>query len=251
MKEIIQRIKPEEHLFLFLDYDGTLVPIQKSPELAILHPLRRSFLKRLGKRVFLCIVSGRSLAEIRRLVAIKDIAYIGNHGLEISYERRRWVHPEAKRIIPILKNVLKKILHSTRDFPGVLIEDKGVTGTIHYRLLDLALWNPLKKIIGKEVELRNRELKMTEGKKVFEIRPNVEWDKGRGVQQLVGWLAHKEMPLWIYIGDDQTDEDAFKVFERDAITILVGQRKNTYAKFRLADVNQVWRLLRALLPLVS
>jgi trehalose-phosphatase len=251
MKEIIRRIKPEEHLLLFLDYDGTLVPIKKNPELAILHPLRRNSLKRLGKRVFLCIVSGRSLAEIQRLVAVKDIAYIGNHGLEISYGQRRWVHPEARRIRPILRDVLKRIHHKTKDFPGVLIEDKGVTGTIHYRLLDSALWNPLKEIIGKEVELRSRELKMTEGKRVFEIRPNVEWDKGKGVQQLGGWLAPKEMPLGIYIGDDQTDEDAFKVFERDAITILVGQRKNTHAKFRLADVNQVWRLLRALLPLVS
>lgn len=247
MKDIIQRIKPGERILLFLDYDGTLVPIKKVPELALLHPLRRRFLKRLSENVLICIVSGRSLAEIKKQVAIKGIAYIGNHGLEISYGQTVWVHPEARKIEPILRDVLKRIQDSTQDLPGVLIEDKGVTGSVHYRQLTPVLWMPLKEIIRQVIAARNRELKMTEGKRVFEVRPNVAWDKGRGVQALIGWLDPRETTLRIYIGDDQTDEDAFKALGRNAITILVGQKKHTCARFHLAEVNCVWKFLRALL----
>jgi trehalose-phosphatase len=251
MKDIIQRIKPGERILLFLDYDGTLVPIKKAPELAVLHPSRRRFLKRLGEKVFICIVSGRSLAEIQRLVAIKGIAYIGNHGLEISCGQKVWVHPEARKIRPILRNALKRIQEMTQDLPGVLIEDKGLTGSIHYRQLPPAFWKPLKEIIQAEVGSRGRALKITEGKRVFEIRPNIDWHKGKGIFELLSRLDLDEMPLRIYIGDDQTDEDAFRTFAKDDVTILVGRRKDSRARYRLVDVNDVWRFLKDLFDLVS
>jgi trehalose-phosphatase len=251
MKEIIQRIKPGEPILLFLDYDGTLVPIKKAPELAVLHPLRRQFLKRLGEEVFICIVSGRSLAEIKRLIAIKGIVYIGNHGMEISCGQKVWVHPETKKIRPILRNALKRIQEMTQDLPGVLIEDKGLTGSIHYRQLRPAFWKPLKEIIQAEVGSRGRALKITKGKRVLEIRPNVKWNKGKGILELLGRLDLDKMPLCIYIGDDQTDEDAFRTFTKDDITILVGRRKDSRARYRLVDVNHVWRFLKDLFDLVS
>jgi len=251
MKDIVQRIKPGERILLFLDYDGTLIPVKKTPELAVLHPLRRRFLKRLSEKVFICIVSGRSLAEIQRLVAIEDIAYIGNHGLEISYGQKSWAHPEARKIRPTLRNALKRTQDRTQDLPGVLIEDKGLTGSIHYRQLPGAFWKPLKEIILDEIGSRQRELKITEGKRVFELRPNIKWDKGRGVRELIGWLDSIEHTLRIYIGDDQTDEDAFKTFNKRALTILVGAREDTNARYHLADVEGVWKFLRVLFLRVS
>jgi len=251
MKEIIQRIKPGSRILLFLDYDGTLVPIKKAPEFAVFHPLRRRLLKRLSEKVFICIVSGRSPADVRKLVGLRGIAYIGNHGLEICFGQRVWVHPEAEKIRPILNNALKNIQDRTRDFTGVRIENKGVTGSIHYRLSAPALWNPLKETIRQEAAARHRELKMTEGKRVFEIRPNVDWNKGKGICELLSRLDLDKMPLRIYIGDDQTDEDAFRVLAKDDATILVGRRKDSQARYRLADVGQVWRFLKNLLDLVS
>lgn len=251
MKDIIQRIKPGERILLFLDYDGTLVPIKKAPELAILHPLRRRFLKRLSEKAFTCIVSGRSLIEIQKLVGLEGIAYIGNHGLEISCGQKAWVHPEARKMRPILRNALKRIQEMTQDLPGVLIEDKGLTGSIHYRQLPPAFWKPLKEIIQAEVGSRGRELKITEGKRVFEIRPNIKWDKGQGVKKLIRWLSPTETTLRIYIGDDQTDEDAFKTLNRHALTILVGAREDTNARYHLADVEGVWKFLRVLFLRVS
>ncbi len=241
-------------VLLFLDYDGTLVPIQRSPGLALLPPSRRHFLRTLSKSCFLAIVSGRPLAEIKKLVSIREIAYIGNHGLEISYKQRRWVHPEAREIRPALRDALIRIKRRAKDISGVLVEDKGLTGSIHYRLVDPALWDALKKIVKMEVGSGNRELKMAEGKRVLEIKPNVEWDKGKGVRELIGWLDYKRNPLKIYIGDDKTDEAAFGTLNKskaNGLTIFVGRREKTQARYRLANVSQVWRFLKTLLPLTT
>ena len=249
MRDILQEIARGRRLLLFLDYDGTLVPIKKAPELAVLRSSRRRLLERLSQNIFVCIVSGRSLADIQKLTAIKDIAYIGNHGLEISCRGRGWIHPEAKRIKPVLKDVLERIRRKTGDWPGLLVEDKGLTGSVHYRRLAVPLPKKLREITEHEVRLRNRELKLTEGKKVFEIRPNIKWDKGKGVREFIRWLDIKQPALRVYIGDDQTDEDAFRALGRSDITILVGRRRDSHACSRLPDVAAVWKFLGALLSI--
>jgi trehalose 6-phosphate phosphatase len=251
MMSIQREIARRKRIFLFLDYDGTLVPIRRSPELAVLRPSRRRLLEQLSQNAFVCIVSGRSLADIQDLASIKNIAYIGNHGLEISYRSCRWIHPEAKRIGPVLRSVLERIRRKTGDWPGLLVEDKGLTGSIHYRRLSAPLPKELRDMVEHEVGLKSRELRLTEGKKVFEIRPNIEFDKGRGVRELIRWLDVKQPALRIYIGDDQTDEDAFRALRRNGITILVGKRRNSHARSRLPDVAAVWKFLGALLPVSS
>jgi trehalose-phosphatase len=254
MKEILSRIEPGRGIFIFLDYDGTLVPIQKTPERACFPPAKRDFLSRLGKTAAVGIVSGRPLSEIQGLIAIKDIAYVGNHGLEISYRENMWVHPEAQKTEPILREALRNIRILTKDIPGIFVEDKGVTGAVHYRLADPALGKKLNKIVREEVDRFGRILRITEGKKVFEIKPNIPWDKGQGVLELMRWLEAKGRSRLIYIGDDQTDEHAFGAVNRlgqRGITVHVGPAKNSKARYRLGSVNEVWRFLRALLPLIT
>jgi trehalose 6-phosphate phosphatase len=251
MMSIQREIARRKRIFLFLDYDGTLVPIRRSPELAVLRPSRRRLLKQLSQNAFVCIVSGRSLADIQDLASIKNIAYIGNHGLEISYRGRRWVHPEAKRIKPVLKGVVERIRRKSRDWPGLLVEDKGLTGSIHYRRLSAPLPKELRDLVEHEVGLKSRELRLTEGKKVFEIRPNIDWDKGKGVLELGRWLEIRRPALRIYIGDDQTDEDAFRALGGNDITIRVGRRKDSFARSQLPGVAAVWKFLGALLPMLA
>jgi alpha,alpha-trehalase len=254
MKEILQGTERGRRVFLFLDYDGTLVPIRNTPEQALFPTPKRSFLKLLAKKAFVGIVSGRSLSEIQPLVAIKDIAYIGNHGLEISYGQRCWIHPDAKKTQPILREALRNIHLSTKDIPGILVENKGLTGAVHYRLADPAFGKTLNDIVKEEVEQIGRILKITEGKKVFEIKPDILWDKGKGVLELMGWLNPRERSRLIYIGDDQTDEDAFREInrsDRSSLTIHVGRAKKSKARYRLANIKEVWMFLRALLPLIT
>lgn len=249
MKDILQEIAEGKRIFLFLDYDGTLVPIRRSPEMAVLRASNRRLLERLSRSVFICIVSGRSLADIQKLAAIKDIAYIGNHGLEISYRGRVWIHPKAKRIKPVLRRVLKRVERKTGDWPGLLVEDKGLTGSIHYRRLKARLPRELRDMLEHEILFRKVELRLTEGRKVFEIRPNTDWDKGKGVLELCRWLEIKRPALRIYIGDDQTDEDAFKALGGKDMTIRVGKRKDSCARRQLPDVAAVWKLLGALISI--
>lgn len=241
-----QEIKSGKKCLIFLDYDGTLVPIKRRPELAILHPKRRKILKSLGKKFFVSIVSGRSLRETKRLVRIDSLAYIGNHGLEICWRNKYWVHPLAERIRRTIGNVVRQLGIRTGDLQGVFIEDKGLTASVHYRLLAPQGWSKLKKLINEEVRIFKGLLKITKGKRVFELRPNVDWDKGRGVLKLIQWFDLEEAPIKIYIGDDRTDEDAFKALETIGLTILVGQKKDSSALFRLSDVQDVWSFLKSL-----
>jgi trehalose-phosphatase len=246
MRKIIQKIKPGNKILLFLDYDGTLVPIKKEPELAVLHPQRRKVLKSLSEKFFVSVVSGRSLREIKKVVGIDTLAYIGNHGLEMCWRDRHWVHPEAEKIRLALEGVLKRIRIRTRGLKGVLTEDKRLTASIHYRLLAPEAWSKLKKIIDEETQTHKKLLIITKGKRVYELRPRLEWDKGRGILQLIQWLGLKEPRLKVYIGDDMTDEDAFKALDKDGLTILVGRKKDSSALYRLPGVDEVWKFLKAL-----
>jgi len=251
MREILRMIKPGQRLLLFLDYDGTLVPIQRSPDRAVLPHRRKHFLEDLNERMFVCIASGRSLADVRRCVGIERLAYIGNHGLEARWGRRTWVHPLAKKRHPALARLLKRIEARTARFARLLIEDKGLTGSVHFRRLDPALVEPLRRIVADEVLREGRAFIVTEGKKVLEIRPNIDWDKGVGIRKLMSWLPREKETLRIFIGDDRTDEDAFLALGGDSITIYVGRGRVTRARYRLADVERVWAFLAHCLRLVQ
>ena len=243
MKEILRNIKPGRRLLLFLDYDGTLVPIQRNPERAVLPLRKRSALEALGESMFVCIVSGRSLADVHRCVGIEGLAYIGNHGLEAKWGRYSWVHPLAKKRRPALGRLLKRIEARTDRFCRLLVEDKGLTGSVHFRRLDPALIVPLRRIVDDEVGRTGGAFIVTEGKKVFEIRPVADWDKGLGIRKLMKWLPRQRGILRIFIGDDRTDEDAFRVLGGDSITVHVGRGRATRARYRLADVERVWAFL--------
>lgn len=243
MREILRMITPGRRLFLFLDYDGTLVPIERTPDRAVLTHRKKRSLEALNERMFVCIVSGRSLADVRRRVGIDGLAYIGNHGLEARWGRRTWVHPLAKKRLPALGRLLRRIEARTERFPRLLVENKGVTGSVHFRRLDPALVSPLRKIVADEVRRKAGAFVVAEGKKVLEIRPNLDWDKGVGIQKLMNWLPRKKEALRIFIGDDRTDEDAFQALGGDSITIHVGHGRKTRARYRLPDVERVWEFL--------
>jgi trehalose 6-phosphate phosphatase len=249
MKEILRLIKPGRPLFLFLDYDGTLAPIARSPDRAVLAPRRKKILEALGGHNFVCIVSGRSLADIRRIVGLDGLAYCGNHGLEILRGGKTWVHPRALAARPALGRLLKRIEGRTGRFPRMLIEDKGVTGSVHFRRLDPALLAPLKRIVDEEVRRPAGQFIVTEGKRVLEIRPRLDWDKGRGIREILTRLPGEREALPVFIGDDRTDEDAFRELGPEAITIHVGLGRSTQARFRLPGVDQVWTFLGTCLRL--
>jgi trehalose-phosphatase len=246
MTRLLGTIPAGVPLAVFLDYDGTLVPIRRTPEQARLGTDRRSQLKKLNQGAYVGIVSGRPLAEIGRMVGIPGLAYAGNHGLELKAKGRTWIHPEAARRARSVARAVSAIGSLTSGFRGVFVENKGLTASVHFRLAAARHHALLWAIVADEVRRSRGNLVLSQGKKVFEIRPNVRWDKGRGVLELLRRTCGRRACYPVYIGDDQTDEDAFRALRSRGLTIRVGPGPRTLARFRLPAVDDVWEFLAAL-----
>lgn len=244
--QLYKTIKPHHRIILFLDYDGTLVPIKKTPSLAILPNTIREQLQRLAEQhnLSLVLITGRSHSDIKNLVRIKNITIVSNHGYQISTGKKKWIHPEVKRFLPLLKKISQSLMESLKPFPETLVEDKELTLTVHFRNEEKRLVPLVKKNISRIVQEHFTKLKTTTGKKIIEVRPNIAWDKGKAVLKVLTMFRfQKNKRTIIYIGDDKTDEDAFKVIRHKAITIRVGRNKSTHAEYYLRNPHEVEEFL--------
>jgi trehalose 6-phosphate phosphatase len=134
----------------------------------------------------------------------------------------------------------------TQGVPGVLVENKGLTASIHYRRV--APWRRahLRAVVAEEVRGGPRGLRLSPGKMVLEIKPDIDWDKGRAVRELMRRAGELRRVFPIYLGDDRTDEDAFRALRGRGLTVRVGPRRPTEARHRLRGVDEVWAFLSAL-----
>lgn len=221
---------------LFLDYDGTIVPIQPRPELAKLKSETVDILQSIleSPNFFVCIVTGRSIENIRNLVKIDDVSFIGNHGFEIWHKGKHWIHPAANKSRLSLRRVARELKKVTEHIDGIAIENKVFTVSIHFRNVARRYEAHIKRAITRVVGLNDAMFTTAAGKKVYEIRPNIDWDKGKGVMK---WLhmSRLQKPLVIYVGDDRTDEDAFRAIGENGITISVGYRRKSLAQYYLRN----------------
>ncbi len=256
-------------LILLLDYDGTLTPIVSRPELAVLSDDMRGVLKKTAKKHPLAIISGRSLEDVKKLVDVENIYYAGNHGFEISNNIKKLVdvenmchiqnhgfeisdekivHPEAEKAKPIINKICRKTQKKLSHIKGSIVENKGDTASVHYRMVSDNDFPVLEKIFNEVISFYVNEgkIRITKGKKVFEIRPNIEWDKGKAVKWVMDVLGKKGTP--VYIGDDQTDEDAFIALKNKGVTTLVSEKtRSTNAEYYLRNVDEVKKFLESLL----
>ncbi len=243
-------------LFIFLDYDGTLVPIAETPDKARLAPKTKSLLQGLSgiRSCKLALISGRALKDIKRTVGLKDIIYAGNHGLEVQGPKIRFKHKVGPRLRSKIQGILYKLKTRLSKIKGVFVEDKGLSLSLHYRLADKKDISFVKSVLSGVV--RDAKVKdiltVKAGKKVFDIRPAAGWDKGKAVL----WLLRRFKTVFkdrkvfsVYLGDDSTDEDAFKALRAQGMTIFVGQPKRSYARYYLKDTKEVLGLLEQILEL--
>jgi trehalose 6-phosphate phosphatase len=252
---IIQRLKSADHILLLSDYDGTLIPIVDRPELAVLAPETRRLLQILARdrRYTVGIVSGRALIDLKEKIGLDGIIYAGNHGLEIEGFGTNFLEPIAEEIRPFFQ-ILSQVLTTTlRGIRGVLVEDKGLSLSVHYRSVDEAEEDRVRDAFHKvtnPLHITGR-IRITRGKKVYEIRPPVDWDKGKAVSWLVAKCKEikvKSSILPLYLGDDLTDEDAFKVIEVcDGISVFVGpEESKSTARYYLNSPQEVVEFLSML-----
>ena len=238
---------------IFLDYDGTLTPIVDDPAEAKLPEKTRKVIKRLAGQYSLAIISGRDLADVRNMVGIEDIAYAGSHGFDIYGPRGQYRNQEeGKDFLPALDRAEAEVSKALQDIPGGRVERKRFAIAVHYRQVDRARLEELEKRFD-EVLSHYGDLRKTGGKEIFELRPNVDWDKGTALLSLLESLyADNSRVLPVYIGDDDTDEDAFRAISERGIGIVVGTGKRpTAAHYVLRDTDEAAQFLHELAALAE
>ena len=236
----------EYPLCLFLDYDGTLSPLVSHPSKAKLSKEMRRVLDACVERddTDVAIVSGRALEDVAKMVNRSDVIYAGNHGLEIEGPGLEAFHHEDlvhyRRRSDTLASDLKAV-----EVDGAWTEAKGPTLTFHYREAPEDKRETLveeARRIMTEAGYQPRDAHLA-----VEARPPIGWDKGRAVLHILRCLygrAWSERVRVIYVGDDQTDEDAFRFLAGLAITFRVGKAETlTAAARRLPNVDAVRTLL--------
>ncbi len=229
---------------LFLDYDGTLTPIVDRPELAHLTDNVRATLREVASSCPTIIVSGRGREDVAQLIGLDDLIYAGSHGFDISGPGASIRNEIGADLLPMLQEAAAHFATRTRGIEGVLVENKRFSVAVHYRLVREDLIPTVEAMVD---ELVNRvpQLTKTHGKKVFEVRPAMEWDKGSAVLWLLDALGLDGPDLVpIYVGDDTTDEDAFAALERRGLGILVSEMpRSTRAAYVVKNPDEVHDLL--------
>ncbi|NIM03824.1 trehalose-phosphatase [bacterium] len=248
-QNIERRLCSAKRILLLLDFDGTLIPIAKRPEEAKLPSEMEGILKFLArkKRFEVAIISGRSLSDLKQKIKIRNIIYVGNHGLEMERKGKKFIYPQASKSIPTMKE-LKKILKARlSSIKGTIVEDKIVGIAVHYRTVKNSDVPELKRRVRQIFRpfMEKKEIKIGHGKKMLEARPPIMWDKGKVASMLVDSFK-RDKPLSFYLGDDKTDEDAFSALDGKGITVFVGKPGKSKANFFLKNVGEVGIFLKRL-----
>jgi trehalose-phosphatase len=225
------------HVFVALDFDGTLAPIVPCPNDAAMPPDTGNRLRDLARseHCTVAVISGRSVADLRARIGL-DLIYAGNHGLEIEGPGVSFVHSGAKvlrGVIDLASWDLEAAFERTR---GVSVERKGLTTTVHYRQARPELTDSIAATVSMIASSYGDRVALARARKAWEIRPRVTWNKGSAVGFLLTRLSRR--PLLFCAGDDETDEDMFSV-SPEAISIKVGAATPTRARYQVGSVRDL------------
>lgn len=243
LKLLAGRIAPASHLLLGLDYDGTLTPLVDDPSAAALAPEMREVLQALAARpeTTVAIISGRRLQEVRTLVGLDGLFYAGNHGLEICGRGFDFIEVNAVRMQRALGWLAAALARNLSHIAGVIVENKGLTISVHYRLAPPTQKEEVLRHVQAATAVAPDCFQIGLGNHVFDVRPQVDWHKGSAL----GWIAKQlgiAKALTVVLGDDRTDEDAFRAHS-DGITVRIGEPGSTSAAYHLDGPAQVREFL--------
>lgn len=249
--EAISRQAGGKRIAVFLDYDGTLTPIVDTPDLAVMAEDMREAVSELSRHCPVGIISGRDLEDVRDKVRIGSIIYAGSHGFDISGPDGLQVRDAVgEEFLPILDRVEKELSRRLGSLPGLLVERKKFAIAVHYRLVDPGEVDGVERVVN-EIAALNQDLRKAYGKKIFELQPQADWHKGKALLSLLRALGlDGDDVLPFYLGDDVTDEDAFRAIRGPGIGIVVRDRPyETAATHSLRNPDEVRRFLLLLISL--
>ncbi|KAF7036185.1 hypothetical protein CFC21_046922 [Triticum aestivum] len=248
-----------KQIVMFLDYDGTLSPIVEDPDRAVMTEEMRDAVRGVAQHFPTAIVSGRCRDKVFNFVKLEELYYAGSHGMDIKGPTKVSNHKAkadevlcqpATEFLPVIQEVYETLTAKMESIPGAMVENNKFCLSVHFRCVEEAEWDAL----GREVKAVLEDypkLCLTKGRKVLEIRPFIKWNKGNALKFLLKSLGYagRGDVFPIYIGDDRTDEDAFKVLRNmgQGIGILVTKfPKDTSASYSLREPAEVKEFMRKL-----
>lgn len=268
--EQITNFAKGKRIALFLDYDGTLSPIVDNPDCAFMSDAMRAAVKRVAKYFPTAIISGRSRDKVYEFIGLTELYYAGSHGMDMMFPVKPSVSDDqphcfrptdkqgkdvslfqpAAEFLPMISEVYKSLVESTKGIEGAKVENNKFCVSVHYRNVAEKSWDMVAKCVQNILKDYPR-LRLTHGRKVLEVRPVINWDKGKAVTFLLESLGLSDCDdvLPIYVGDDRTDEDAFKVLREKnrGYGILVSSvPKESSAFYSLRDPSEVMEFLKSL-----
>ncbi|CAN1343401.1 Probable trehalose-phosphate phosphatase J [Linum perenne] len=256
--EIIEASQGKQ-IVMFLDYDGTLSPIVDDPDRAFMSKKMRTTVRRLARCFPTAIVSGRCRDKVYKFVRLAELYYAGSHGMDIKGPKKgskytKEIEPvicqPANEFLPMIDEIFKELIEKTKATPGAKVENNKFCVSVHFRCVEEKKWNDVAEAV-KSVLKKYPKLRLSHGRKVLEIRPTIKWDKGKALEFLLESLGFANCTdvFPVYIGDDRTDEDAFKVLKErgQGFGILVSKvPKETNASYALQEPTEVMDFLQRL-----
>ncbi|XP_042493779.1 probable trehalose-phosphate phosphatase J [Macadamia integrifolia] len=254
-EQIITASKGKQ-MVMFLDYDGTLSPIVEDPDRAFMSDAMRAAVRDVARLFPTAIVSGRGRDNVYNFVRLAELYYAGSHGMDIKAPAKGRKYKKGKEAVlfqpaseflPMIDEVYKTLDEKTKSIAGVKVENHKFCASVHFRCVDEKRWRELAELVGSVLK-DYPKLRLTQGRMVLEIRPTIKWDKGKALEFLLESLgfANCKDVLPVYIGDDRTDEDAFKVLKDrgQGFGILVSKTpKDTNASYSLEEPSEVMDFL--------
>jgi len=237
-------LRSADGLFVMTDFDGTVADIVDDPDSAEMRERAREALEMIAAhpRARVAVISGRGVEDVRERAAVEDALYAGNHGLELHDGDERTVHSGGKHARDVLPAVSDAVEQEFAEVDGVFVEEKGVTSTVHFRQADVdgeAVFEDIEALLDEYDD--QGALRVTRGKQIVELRPDVDWGKGAAVELLAERFSpDDEQWLTVYVGDDTTDEAAFEVLDGRGIAVAVGTDTDaTAAPYVVTDPSEV------------
>ena len=227
LPDALQALRLADGLFarppaVFFDFDGTLSDIVDDPDAAGPVAGATEALQKLAAQCPIAVLSGRDLADVTKRVGLPGIWYAGSHGFELTApDGTHHQIDAAAAAVPMLEDATTRLRERLGLIPGVVVEHKRFGVAVHYRN---AARDRVDEVAAAVRAAGQRDgLRVTTGREVIELRPDIDWDKGKTLHWVMDHLQQDpSAPLVpIYLGDDITDEDAFDAVHDDGIPILV------------------------------
>jgi alpha,alpha-trehalase len=248
----IEKRRAGRHLLLLCDFDGTLVAFHPDPAAVVLDHDLRGVLSVLSRTpgTTVGIVSGRHLPDLHQRASLPGPIFLaGSHGLEIDGPGESFRHPQAGDATRTLRGIAENVRPRLAGLPGVFIEDKEISIALHYREAAAGAVAAARLLFmaAAQAHLDAGHLRLLPGADVLELLPAIAWDKG----DAVNWIRDRAegahgAALTVYIGDDVTDQHAFRAVGPAGVTIAASERPSG-AEFTLDGPANVRRLLRMLM----